>query len=311
MNDIDVLTDRLRELGQRAPVPVADPHLDIRRGRVALRRRHARSAVGVTTVFVAAGAVVTSFPIIGGSGGAGDTVLQPAGGPSTMAPSTTASSTPTSAAKDPCTIEAPVPTPTDGISSPDENGAGIAITKGDAPLEPFENDPEVIAARHGYQQAAVTILDPSGAHIDLDSKFNQIHEGSGSWSWTCDPTTGPRLTGAGIKIGWASGKALGMVEIDVTVSDEAEKPVLNEGRWSRYQGQLPDGVTKAQIAEYSYDGGGHAVVVKRTDGLTVAVLTAGVWGNNMPPGSPPATDLPGVDKLLTLAASPRLTLPGR
>ena len=291
MNDLDELTDRLHELGQRAPVPAADPLLDIRRGRSALRRRHARSAAGVTTALVAVGVSATSLPALNWSGGSGDTVLEPAAGPSTVT-APTPNVTPTSAAKDPCTITEEA----DGELS------------GPAELLPSFSDPEIIAAEHVYQQAAATILDPSGKHIDLSQKYNEVVGGGGSFS--CDPKTGPRLTGAGTKIGWASGDALGLIGIDVALTEEAEKPLVDEARWSAYNGELPDGVTKARVADHSTDGGGHSVVVERTDGLTVAITTSATWGNNMPPGSAPATDLPGIDKLLELAASPQLTFPG-
>ncbi|GAB2458787.1 hypothetical protein GCM10027062_43320 [Nocardioides hungaricus] len=307
MNDLDVLTDRLHELGRRAPVPAADPLHDIRRGRAALRRRHARGAAGVTTALVAVGAVATNVPTLHWPGGGGDTAIAPAGSPSDVASSTPTAS-PSPAEKDPCTIEAPSPSATGGLTL-NENGEGIASTEGEVPELPFENDPEIIAAQRAYQQAAATILDPTGEHIDLTSKFNKILGGDGSW--TCDPATGPRLTGTGTKIGWESGDALGLIDVEVALTDEEEKPTSAEERWSAYEGRLPDGVTKARVAEHGSDGGGNTVVVERTDGLTIAVTTAGTWGNNMPPGSPPATDLPGVDELLTLAASPLLTFPGR
>lgn len=290
MNDLDELTNRLHELGQCAPVPAADPFLDIRRGRAALRRRHARRTAGVTTALVAVGVTATSLSALNGSVGSGDTVRQPAASPSTRT-STTSSPTPTPAAKDLCTLTAEA----DGEMS------------GPADLLPFHNDPEIVAAERAYQQAAVAILDPAGRHVDLTRKHNEVSHGG---SWACDPQTGPRLKTTSTYIGWESGDALGSIGIEVSRTDEPEKPIMNEARWTAYDGTLPNGVTKALFTHQGAVGGVQSLVVERTDGLTIYLTTSGTWGNNMPPGSPLATDLPGIDKLVELAASPELTFPG-
>lgn len=281
MNDLDDLTDRLHDLGRRAPVPAADPLLDVRRGRTALRRRHARSAAGVTTALVAVGVTASSLPGLGWSRGSDEKVLQPAADSSTTtAPAP--SSAPSSATTDPCIVT-------------------------EAEFRPVVSGPEVDAAQRAYGQAAAAILDPSGQHIDLSQPYNEI---TGSGSFRCDPTTGDLSLGnVGARIGWASGDALGMIVISVALTEEVEEPEDNGGRWSAYDGVLPDGVVRARTADFSTNGG-HSVIVERTDGLTVIVVANGAWPREVPSGAVPATELPGIGKLLELAASPQVTFPG-
>ncbi|WP_244929322.1 hypothetical protein [Nocardioides sp. W7] len=308
MNDLDQFADRLRALGQRAPVPIADPLLDIRRGRVALRRRHARSAAGVTTALVAAGAVATTFPGLHLPGGGGSTAIAPAGSPS-GATSPTTSPLPT--AKDPCTIEAPADGDTTVLPGAIQRGEGIGASKSEpGDVLTIENDPQVAAALPAYREAAAAILDPSGEHLDRADRKRSNNVQASSY---CDPKTGEHLTRLGTKIGWTGGGALGVIQIEVVTPAHDDEPqtVLNHAGWTAYQGQLPTGVSAAEVASYSNDGGGHAVAVERADGLTVTIDAAATWGNNVAPGSAPATDLPGIDKLVELAASPELTFPER
>lgn len=300
MNELDELTDRLHQLGNRAPVPAADPLLDIRRGRSALRRRHACSAAGVTTALVAAGAVATTLPglHLPGGGGGTSTVLAPAGSPS--APSPSSSST----AENPCTIEALSATGT-------TFGESVATSEGgDLPELGSENNAQVAAAIAAYQDAAAAILDPSGEH--LDAADNQRSGGIQSGSY-CDPKTGEHLTSLGTTIGWTSDGALGMIRIEVVSPAHEGQPqiLLAHATWEHWRSTepLPGGVINVRVSTYSEDGGGRAIVVERPDGLTVAIDAAGRWGNNAAPGSAPATDLPEIDKLVQLAASPALTIP--
>lgn len=285
MNDVDVLADRLHQLGQRAPVPVADPLLDLRRGRTALRRRHVRSAAGVTSALVAVGAVAASVQALNG----------PAESPSGAS---SAVPTPTAEGTDEC----------DGLLASTSVGAsrGAEVTPEGTGDDSYAPSPEIAAALADYRATAAEILDPAGEHLDADKRLDNVQTGS-----YCDPETGLRLTSLSTKIGWKAGPGLGVVQLEAVApgNDGPPQIVIDHDGWVGYDGQLPEGVASARVTEYAEDGGGHAVVVERTDGLTVAVDAAGVWGNNAAPGSPSATDLPGIDELLTLAASPRLTVP--
>ena len=162
--------------------------------------------------------------------------------------------------------------------------------------EPWE-DPSVAPVLASYRQAAAALLDPAGRHLQ-DADTSNVQYGCSSG----------RLTELGTKLGWRSGSALGLVQLAVVSPKHGDEPqvVLAHDRWTPYDGKVPAGITAARVSD---DDGDLAVVAEREDGLTVAVDTQGVWGNNMPPGSASATDLPGVGELLTLAASPQLTLP--
>lgn len=291
MNDVDVLADRLHELGQRAPVPAADPLFDIRRGRAALRRRRARAAAGVTTTLMAVGAVATTAPALRWPGSAGDTTLGPAVTGS-GAPSLTTQDSKDLCPRDDGTVAHQGPMTTSGEKVE-------TAPAGQSPTRPGE-DAVIAPVLTSYREAAAAILDPSGSHLDLGGAIDNVQHG-------CDPSTG-RLTSLGTKLAWTSGDALGMVQLEVVSREHSEKPqiVVSHDRWIISREQLPAGVTEARIADYK---GGHAVVVEREDGLSVAVDAAEVWGNNADPGSRPATDLPGIDELLALAASPLLALP--
>jgi len=170
-------------------------------------------------------------------------------------------------------------------------------------------EPAITAALTAYREAAGATLDPAGRQLDAPGsrRSDNVRTSIG-----CDPATGEHLTALGTSIGWTSGGALGVVKVDVAMSEHAEgMPVLTQGgRWDSYDGPLPAGVSRARVDDSRGDGSGRAVVVERADGLTVAVEAAAVWGNNSAPGAAPATDLPGVDDLLAFAASPLLTLPG-
>lgn len=297
MNEFDVLSDRLRELGQQAPVPATHPLQDVCRGRVALRRRHAQSAAGVTTALVAVGAVAASMGSVSWPNGGGSAEPETAGGASGSSAPTSAS-TQSAEAKHLCTITASGSRPVAGSPTPSTHEESAQ------PLTP-----EATAALAAYREAAASILDPSNAHLDGKDSERSDNVQSGS---ACDPESGEYLTSLGTSIGWTGGGALGVVQVEVISPQADQMPniVLGRGGWSPYRGQLPAGVISARIVDYGVDGdGGQAVVVKRTDGLTVAVAASGRWGNNVAPGSPSATDLPAVDQLLTLAASPRLILP--
>lgn len=327
MKDVDELTDRLHELGQRAPFPAADPSHDIHRGRTALRRRRrTRGAVGVTAALVAVGLAATSLPALNWFG-SGDTVVVPAGGPSkTTVPSPTSSSTkatksvsapkatskPSAHSKNLCKID-----PSKFLPPANKDGSVVIHGKKNIarinylfnPISPAQAaaDNATVTA---YHEAAAKILDPSGKHLAAFDNGKQDTGNSGSF--TCDPKTGEHPAILDDKIGWKSGGQLGVVEIDVSVPKDNEQPqvAFNYTGWTAYNGPLPAGIAKAKVVNYSYGGQqGHAIWVHRTDGITVAIDSDPFWGNNDAPGSPAATDLPGVQKLLELAASPMLTAP--
>lgn len=284
MDDFDLLGNQLHELAQRAPVPVADPLLDIRRGRRAVRRRHVRDVAGVSAALVAVAAIATTFPSLQLFGGDG-TITASTPAYSTSSTSSPPTSSRPSAATDPCTI----------------NG-------GTAVAEARQRAPEVAAAVAAYREAAAATLDPSGEHLDpADSKRPESVQSSSY----CDPEVGEQLASLGAKIGWTEDGALGVIQLEVVSPGHDVEPqiVLNHSGWAAYGGRLPTGVSKARVTNYSKDGGGHAVIVERFDGLSVAIDAAATWGNNAAPGSPPTTDLPGVKKLVQLAADPALTLP--
>ncbi|QCX26728.1 hypothetical protein [Nocardioides jishulii] len=282
MIDHDQLTARLHDLGQRAPLPAADPDLDLRRGRAARRRRLARRVAGTATAFVVVGVAATQLPVFEVSGEPGGSALAPA-----SEPSATQRQTPTPA---PMTC------------------GDLAAMARQTPAQPTQT-PAQKAALAAYRQAAAAILDPSGQHFD----HAEIRQGNGIQSKTwCDPVTDEyRAMALGTKIGWREGGALGVVQIEVVSPQDEEGPqalFLHDG-WTAYDGELPEGAARARVTSFSESGGGHAVVVDRIDGLVVAVEASGVFGNNAAPGAAAVTRLPAVERLLTLAASSRLTLP--
>lgn len=295
MNDLDELATRLHDLGRQAPVPTVDPILDVRRGRVALRRRRTRGAAGVTSAVVAIGLVGPALHWSGGTSSDGS--FTPGQSPSTGVASQTP--TPSDAPQGRCDLLLP----SMGTEVPGE-GADVAPRSSGGVLagEP----PEVRQALSDYREAAATILDPDGDHLDRGPADN-IQSGS-----SCDPETGEELaTHLGTKIGWTDGDALGVVRVEVVAAGSEEPPqvVFEHQGWAPFDGGLPAGVTSAKVVTFADSGGGTAVVAEREDGLTVAVDTAGIWGNNAAPGSPPTTSRPTTGSLLKLAASPQLTLP--
>lgn len=286
MNDVDALNERLQELGRHAPMPSVEVSDDVHRGRVALRRRHARRRAGAGTTLLALGAVATVLPNLPRTDHATDPAIHPAAKPSGQPYNF-------------CAVTAPPATAT--ASAVPHEGIGTSVIPPGQMHSDFDGlDTSALA---GYREAAAAILDPSRQHLDLADAANNIQGGI-----ACKSGSGRYLTELGTRIGWKSGPALGVVRIDVG-SPELDQPLqvvgMNTG-WSPYRGALPAGVMSARVTESS---DGRAVVVKRNDGLTVAIEAEGVYGNNVAPGSPAATNLPGIDQLLALAASPELTLP--
>jgi len=280
MNELDAFSERLHELGQRAPVPVVDPVHDIRRGRIALRRRRTRAAAGATTTLVAAGVVLATVPGRGAGADPAPVV--------TSQPSRSSSPRPVTVAEQLC-----------GEGGAVSGGKALGTVRrriGEVASTAPWQEPAVARLLADYRSVTAAVLDPAGRH--LDRRVSNVQS-------SCDGDG--RLTSLGTKLGWKSGRALGMVQIEVGRGPADDfQIVMGHDRWTADEQSLPAGVVKVRVAD---DEGGRAVVVKRADGLTVAVDTAGVWGNNAAPGSPAAGDLPGVGKLVRLAADERLTLP--
>ena len=287
MNDLDLLSDRLDELSQSAPAPAVDPLNDIRRGQRALRRRRTRSAAGFTTALVAVAVISATVNFQGDPGNSGGD--RPG---STARPRIEVAF---SAVASLCLQDS---SRLHEFDRAPESRPSLPVPRKAEPPRPQWEHPAVAPQLAAYRQAAAAILDPFGTHLAAD--VTNIQFG-------CNMANS-RLTSLGTTLGLTSSGALGMVRLEVVSPDHGEKPqiVINHDRWTATEENLPAGVTKAWVADYQ---GGQAVYVKRQDGLTVAVDVTGTWGNNAGPGSPPARDLPTIDKLLMLAASESLTLP--
>lgn len=190
---------------------------------------------------------------------------------------------------------------------PDSDVIGTASTGPGAKPDP--SLAAAAAALDGYRAVMASILDPSGDHIDAATLPRSQNMQT---NVLCDQKTGDtQLVMLGTTLGWTAGGALGVVRLQVVAPDSAEKPGIatDYKGWRDAGTRLPAGVDTARVTTYDVDGGGRAVVVARADGLTVAVDAGGRWGNNVGPGSPSATELPSIQDLLRLAASPRLEFP--
>lgn len=289
MNDLNLLSDRLDQLGRSAPTPAVEPLDDVRRGQKALRRRWACGAAGVATAVVAVGVLSAIVNLPGDPGDPNNPGSDSPG--STARPRIEAASGTVSSL---CLQESSRllefgQTP-ETVRSPDPRKA--------EERRPEWEHPAVAPQLAAYGQVAAAILDSSGTH--LDTRVTNVQYG-------CDPQN-VRLTSLGTTFGWTSSGARGMVQLEVVSPEHSEKPqiVISHDRWIATKENLPAGVTKAWATEYH---GGRAVYVERQDGLTVAVDAVGTWGNNVAPGSPQARDLPTIAKLLRVAAGESLTLP--
>lgn len=290
MNDLDLLSDRLNELSQSAPAPAADPLNDIRRGQKALRRRRVRGAAGTTAALVVVGVISATIQLPGSPGNPGD--------PGEVSRSGTNRALVEAASNSISSLCLEEFNRLQEFNRPPESRPRFPAPRKGPPPRPAWEHPAVKPQLDAYRQAAAAILDPSGKHLDAEVTDIQF---------SCN-VANSRLARLGTKLGWTSSGALGMVQLEVVSPEYDQKPhiVMNHHRWTVTTANLPAGVTKAWATEYQR---GRAVYVERQDGLTVAVDANGTWGNNVAPGSPPARDLPAIDKLLKLAASMSLTLP--
>jgi hypothetical protein len=145
-----------------------------------------------------------------------------------------------------------------------------------------------------YRAIVARHLDPDEQHLDRKVTNQQSNSGK------CG------LLALGTKLGWkVEGEdGLGMVEVEVSdgINNGSQVGLLHGG-WSPVQLDRP-GVKRAKVAEYPE---GTAVAVTRTDGLTVWIHAAELFGNN--------SQLPisgfdfSTEDLLDTAADPEFTLP--
>lgn len=255
--------------------PSSDPAGDLRRGR--RRRTRTRLAAGCGSALVAASvAAVVAWPTGEDPAPlATDPVTTPTASPATTATTATASAAPA----------------TGRCIDPDDRG-------------PAPNG-RIIAAAPDlldlYRAILVEHLDPAERHLGPGRTNNQVGS-SGSDGCRAGQM---RLTSYGTKLDWRvpGESGLGMIQVEVSDDpwDEAQTRLAHDG-WKPRDVDLP-GVRSAEVA--SYDGG-VAVVVHRTDGLSVALDANTLFGNNS------LTPVSGVDlsvaELVAAAADPRFTL---
>lgn len=254
--------------------PSADPTGDLRRGR--RRRTRTRLAAGCGSAVVAASvAAVVAWPTGEEPAPvAADPLTTPTAAPATTATTATASAAPA----------------TSRCFDPDDRGPA---RKG-----------QIIAAAPDlldlYRAILVEHLDPAERHLGPGRTNNQV---GGSGAEGC-PSGQIRLTSYGTKLDWRvpGESGLGMIQVEVSDPWDEAQARLAHDVWKPRAVDLP-GVRSAEVAEYD---GGVAVVVHRTDGLSVALDANTLFGNNS------LTPVSGVDlsvrELVAAAADPRFTL---
>ncbi|NYI46027.1 hypothetical protein BJ993_003107 [Nocardioides aromaticivorans] len=254
--------------------PSADPAGDLRRGR--RRRRRTRLAVGCGSAVVAASALAVA-------------VLPPGEEQAPVAedPVTTPSATPVTT---PASTASAAPATNRCIDlddrGPGPNGTIVAAA------------PDLLDL---YRTILVERLDPAERHLGPGRTNNQVGA-SGNDGCRAGQV---RLTSYGTKLDWRvpGESGLGMIQVEVTSGpwQDAQMRYAYDF-WAPRKVNLP-GVRSAGVA--SYDGG-VAVVVHRTDGLSVAIDANTLFGNNS------LTPVSGMDvavrDLLAAAADPRFTL---
>lgn len=280
------LEDQLTRHLQRyeVPLPAADPFADLRRGQARLRRRRLFTAVGgagaVATVALGAALVV---PNIVGSG-----------------PGVTPAASPSEAVEPSPEPTSPEPTPSE---QPDARGC---IPESDEP-RPATPQPEPVLAEalKDYRRIVAGHLDPQERHLERWEETQGMQYGSNG---TIDCPVGMiGLDSLGTKLGWAvAGQdGQGMIQVEVvrggTWRDSSIR--LAHTGWQDLPADLA-GVRSAEVATYD---GGTAVVVHRTDGLSVAIDANQLFGNNS------LTPIDGFDfttaDLVEAAADPEFALP--
>lgn len=262
------LTAQLQQLADRIEVPPSVVADDVARAR-ARRRRTTAGGLGVAGV-VAATALLTTVA----GGGPGGSVTPVAKDPSVAASSASA------------------PSP----KAPPSRCLEDAATPG------YGGDPmprQII----GYRKILAERLDPAGTH--LQRRPDNLQGGSSLDGSPQCPAGMSWAVSLGTKLAWRvpGESGMGMLQVEVAEEPWADLQVaMGYDSWKAQTVTLP-GVRAARVARYD---GGTAVIVTRTDGLSVAIDANTLFGNNS------LTPVKGVDlttdQLLATAADPRFTL---
>ena len=198
------------------------------------------------------------------------------------------------------------PSATDPVSPPSP-GAEASSSSPEPecePVDPFEqglpekgmpwDDPVVGPVLRAYRDILAGHLDPGGEHLDI--RVTNMQSGGDA---------GCGFSHLGTKLGWSvpGEGGLGMVQVEVNRGPRSDQIRLYHQDWRPVRLEAR-GVEEARVAEHA---GGIAVIVTRTDGLTVAIDASSLFGNN-------STEAIsgfgfGVDALLEAAADPRFRLP--
>jgi|1185.fasta_scaffold25528_2 hypothetical protein len=271
----DQLTERLHRLTDTidGPVPTAAV---VRRGRAAVRRKRVIGTAAALSVFTAAGVLSVTSGLL-----SHPEDRERLAGPAT---SPSASSTPTHG-KTNGKKDDQKPSKTSRASTTWCNGGTRAY--------------QARLRRYGptlatYRDLVAEHLDPQQQHLQKEVTGGDINTAKGCV-----------LDALGTKLGWtnAGEDGLGMVVVEVTTDWRTAQTNLAHGGWHPAS-SLPAGAARAYVADYQ---GGTAVAVTRSDGTTVALDAARLFGNN---SVTPVTSMDvTTDELLATAADPRFQLP--
>lgn len=274
------LTERMQQLAEQiaAPPPIADG--DLVRGRARVRRRRTAAAgVGAASV-LAVGALVTTLASVGGSPAA------PVAHDPDLAASALTSSAASGAPDPRCVVDdfAGASRSSGVVTSPRRQAFALSRPQ-------LLNRYRMILARH---------LDSAGTHLERRASNEQ----TGTRSDPACPDGTAWLTSYGTKLGWRmpGESGLGMVQVEVSDGDWSDAGIrLAHDAWRAHPVSLP-GVRSAEVAT----DGGLAVVVHRTDGVSVAIDTDALFGNN---ATTPVSGMElSADDLLAAAADPEFSL---
>jgi hypothetical protein len=254
--------------------PSSDPAGDLRRG----RRRRARTRLAVSCCGAVAAVASASAVVVLVTGAEPAPVAQdptPTTVPGTTEPAT---ATPTPAVTFRCVDSA--------TGGPGRNGRITALA------------PDLIDT---YRTILVERLDPTERHLGPGRTNEQV-------GTTSDPACSAgqsKLESYGTKLDWRvpGESGLGMIQVEVTSGpwDEAQMQYGYDS-WRPQPVDLP-GVSSAEVTTYA---GGFAVVVHRTDGVSVGIDANTLFGNN---SRTPVSDMElTVTDILAAAADPRFRL---
>jgi hypothetical protein len=275
------LTERLHNLADTVDGPVPTAAL-VRRGRARVRRKRVIGTAAALSVVTAAGVLGATSGLLGRPE-AGQRLVGPATSPS-------ASVTPTHGK-------------TNGTTNGKKEHKGQSERTGSSTTWCNDGIEAYHAKLRKYGPTLATYRDVVAEHLDpeqqhVDQKTSSIQAGTGK---DCV------IDALGTRLGWTSpgDEGLGMVGVEVTRDWRGSQIRLAHGGWHA-AGSLPTGAVRAYVAPYP---GGTAVAVTRTDGTTVALDAARLFGNNSV--TPVASMDMTADELLTTAADPRFQLPSR